>query len=100
MSCVMLAAAVSGDVTTSRSVAGSEPDLVEAFADNHAFQCGFCTPGQVVRAQALLAANPEPTRAEAASGMSGNICRCTGYVQIIDAICSVAQQRSQNRSEQ
>ncbi|MFI5426342.1 (2Fe-2S)-binding protein [Aeromicrobium sp. UC242_57] len=93
MSCAILAATVTGDVVTAESVARTSPDLGEAFADNIAFQCGFCTPGQIVRADALLRDNPCPSRAEVAQGMIGNVCRCTGYVQIVDAVCDVARQR-------
>lgn len=93
MSCTILAATVTGEIVTAQGVARSSPDLGEAFADNIAFQCGFCTPGQIVRADALLRDNPCPSRADVAQGMIGNICRCTGYVQIVDAVCSVARQR-------
>lgn len=93
MSCTTLAATVTGDVVTAAGLAESAPDVGEAFADHTAFQCGFCTPGQIVRAEALLRDNPCPSRAEVAEGMIGNICRCTGYAQIVDAVCAVARQR-------
>lgn len=98
MSCAILAATVTGEIVTAESVAESSPDLGEAFADNVAFQCGFCTPGQIVRADALLRDNPCPSRADVAQGMVGNVCRCTGYVQIVDAVCAVARQREAARS--
>jgi carbon-monoxide dehydrogenase small subunit len=60
--------------------------LQEAFYENLAAQCGFCTSGQLMTAQALLAVNPEPTRAEVKAWMAGNLCRCTGYYKIIDAV--------------
>lgn len=93
MSCAILAATVTGEIVTAEGVAETSPDLGEAFADNVAFQCGFCTPGQIVRADALLRDIPCPSRADVAQGMIGNVCRCTGYVQIVDAVCAVARQR-------
>ena len=70
---------------------GSLHPLQQAFADAGAIQCGFCTPGMVLTAHALLLANHEPTRAEIRRAISGNLCRCTGYQQIIDAIESAAK---------
>lgn len=93
MSCAILAATVTGEIVTAEGVAETSPDLGEAFADNIAFQCGFCTPGQIVRADALLRDNPCPSRADVTQGMIGNVCRCTGYVQIVDAVCAVAHKR-------
>ncbi|MGB4002055.1 MAG: 2Fe-2S iron-sulfur cluster-binding protein, partial [Bacillota bacterium] len=60
--------------------------LQEAFVDHAAIQCGFCTPGMLMSALALLRENPHPTREEIARAISGNLCRCTGYHQIIEAI--------------
>jgi aerobic-type carbon monoxide dehydrogenase small subunit (CoxS/CutS family) len=89
-SCLALAAQVDGhDVTTIEGVAGPEGGLSpvqEAFCRTHALQCGFCTPGMVLAAEALLAANPYPGRAEIDEALGGNICRCTGYVQIREAV--------------
>ncbi|WP_235737108.1 (2Fe-2S)-binding protein [Nocardioides alcanivorans] len=93
MSCTMLAALVTEHVTTAAGLGEGAADLREAFADHLGFQCGFCTPGQVVRAEAVLRENPGRTRAEITAAMAGNICRCTGYRQIIDAVCDVAAQR-------
>jgi carbon-monoxide dehydrogenase small subunit len=62
-----------------------------AFVANGAVQCGFCTPGMVVQAKALLDGNPHPTRAEIQRGIEGNLCRCTGYVKIVDAIAGAAE---------
>jgi carbon-monoxide dehydrogenase small subunit len=62
-----------------------------AFVANGAVQCGFCTPGMVVQAKALLDGNAHPTRAEIQRGIEGNLCRCTGYVKIVDAIASAAE---------
>jgi aerobic-type carbon monoxide dehydrogenase small subunit (CoxS/CutS family) len=97
MSCVRLAALVHGEVTTIEGLAAEAQDLREAFADAGAFQCGFCTPGQIVRASALLkdggALNEHVVREQ----MSGNICRCTGYTQIVDAVLSTARRRALRR---
>jgi len=64
--------------------------LQKAFVDEGAVQCGFCTPGMVMSAKALLDENPDPTLEEVKESIEGNLCRCTGYVKIIDAIRSVA----------
>lgn len=93
MSCTQLAVLVDEPVTTAAGLGETAADLREAFADHVAFQCGFCTPGQVVRAEAVLRENPQRSRAEITRAMAGNICRCTGYRQIIDAVCDVAAQR-------
>jgi carbon-monoxide dehydrogenase small subunit len=60
--------------------------IQQAFVDNGAVQCGFCTPGMVLSAKALLEENPKPTRDEIKKGLAGNLCRCTGYVKIVDAV--------------
>lgn len=65
--------------------------LQEAFMAHDALQCGFCTPGMLMTAKELLAANPNPTREEVAEAISGNLCRCTGYQTIIDAVMSAAE---------
>jgi len=77
------------------TVEGLEADgrlhpLQEAFIKHHAVQCGFCTPGMLMSAKALLDKNPNPTREEIKTAIEGNLCRCTGYEQIIEAIESVA----------
>jgi aerobic-type carbon monoxide dehydrogenase small subunit (CoxS/CutS family) len=64
--------------------------LQASFAENGAFQCGFCTPGMLVSANALLASNPQPDEAAIRSALSGNLCRCTGYVSIVAAVQSAA----------
>jgi aerobic-type carbon monoxide dehydrogenase small subunit (CoxS/CutS family) len=64
--------------------------IQQAFIDQAAFQCGFCTPGMVMAATALLAENPAPTRAEVVDGLEGNLCRCTGYIPIVEAVLAAA----------
>jgi len=87
---------VDEEITTIEGL-GSEGDLCDtqqSFVDCFASQCGYCMPGLVVAAEGLLAENPSPTTEEIREGISGNICRCTGYVKIIDAIKDVAETRS------
>ncbi|PBC35911.1 (2Fe-2S)-binding protein [Rhodococcus sp. ACPA4] len=93
MACTQLAALVTGDVTTADGLGEAAADLREAFADYGAFQCGFCTPGQIVRAESILLEYVDISRDEVVRCMSGNICRCTGYRQIVDAVCAVASSR-------
>jgi carbon-monoxide dehydrogenase small subunit len=69
---------------------GELTPLQQAFIDHAAFQCGYCTPGMIMAGTALLDENPNPTRDEVVAGIEGNICRCTGYVPIIDAILQAA----------
>jgi len=64
--------------------------IQQAFIDKAAAQCGFCTPGMIMAAKALLDENPRPTRVDVERGISGNLCRCTGYIQIVDAILLAA----------
>lgn len=97
MSCTMLAALVTDEVTTAAGLGDAGADLCAAFADHAAFQCGFCTPGQVVRAEAVLRERVDRSRDEIVREMSGNVCRCTGYRQIVDAVCAVAQARQESR---
>ncbi len=89
LSCIMLAASAQGhDITTIEGLAdGNNLDpLQESFLEKGAVQCGYCTPGMLLSAKALLKRNPQPTRAEIKKGISGNLCRCTGYQMIVDAI--------------
>jgi len=86
LSCITLAHAVDGEVTTIEGL--REHPLVEAFVRADAVQCGYCTPGQVVSAAALVAANPQPTREQIRHAMAGNICRCGTYPKIEEAILS------------
>lgn len=93
-SCLMLAVEADGaDVTTIEGLAvdGRLSPLQEAFLDKGAVQCGFCIPGQVLSAQALLATNRHPTLAEIQEGLAGNLCRCAGYQQIIEAVLATAE---------
>jgi len=93
-SCLVLVPQVEGaKVITVEGLAqnGELDPLQQAFINNHAIQCGFCTPGMLMSAKALLLNNPNPTREEIREAISGNLCRCTGYLQIIKAIESVCQ---------
>jgi carbon-monoxide dehydrogenase small subunit len=65
--------------------------LQKAFVDTGAIQCGFCTPGMIMMAKAFLDENPNPSRVEVKEGLGGNLCRCTGYVKIIDAVMAAAE---------
>lgn len=71
---------------------GSLSVLQQAFQDHHGLQCGFCTPGMVMAASALLAENPRPSEAEVRHGLEGNICRCTGYHNIVKAVMAASGQ--------
>ena len=92
-SCLMLAVEADGaTLTTVEGLADGDRlhPLQQAFLDTGAAQCGFCIPGQLVSAQALLALNPHPTRADVEEGLAGNLCRCAGYGQIIEAVLAAA----------
>lgn len=88
--CLMLAVQADGHaVTTVEGLChedGSPGILQDAFQDAHGMQCGYCTPGMLISAQALLADNSDPSLAEIKDAIGGNLCRCTGYVQIVEAI--------------
>jgi carbon-monoxide dehydrogenase small subunit len=89
LSCLVLPAQAEGtEVTTIEGVAAGSTlhPVQQAFMDAGAVQCGYCTPGMVLTAKALLDTNPEPSRGEIKEAMAGNLCRCTGYVSIVDAI--------------
>ena len=96
--CTVLAVqAQDGDVLTVEGLAaadGTLHPLQQAFMDNHGLQCGFCTPGMLTRAHRLLQENPNPTEEEVRWGLSGNLCRCTGYQNIVKAVMQAAQQMS------
>jgi aerobic-type carbon monoxide dehydrogenase small subunit (CoxS/CutS family) len=94
-SCIILAAQADGhNVTTIEGVGqpGGLSPVQEAFCRTHALQCGYCTPGMVLAVHALLAANAAPTRDDIDDALGGNICRCTGYVQIREAVELAARQ--------
>jgi aerobic-type carbon monoxide dehydrogenase small subunit (CoxS/CutS family) len=99
-SCLTLAAQAGGrKVITIEGIRGAEGgpnDLQQAFIDYGAVQCGYCIPGMVLAGEALLARNLEPTRAEIREAIAGNLCRCTGYQQIVDAIQATANKRQEN----
>jgi carbon-monoxide dehydrogenase small subunit len=92
-SCTVLAAQADGaEVTTIEGMAGDGGlhPLQAAFMDKHGLQCGFCTPGMIMAAADLLARNPNPSDEEIRHGLEGNLCRCTGYHNIIEAVNSAA----------
>ena len=91
-SCLMLAVQADGSsLTTVEGLAGAGlHPLQQAFADCHGLQCGFCTPGFLISALHLLTENPDPSREEIRAGLSGNICRCTGYAGIVEAVRQAA----------
>ena len=94
-SCTVFAAQADGaEITTIEGVSG--PDgaphpLQESFREHHGLQCGFCTPGMIVRASRLLKENPNPDDDEVRMGLSGNLCRCTGYQNIVKAVRAAAE---------
>ncbi|MPZ12834.1 MAG: 2Fe-2S iron-sulfur cluster binding domain-containing protein [Chloroflexi bacterium] len=93
-SCLMLAVQARGaDVQTVEALAqnGQLHPLQEAFAEHHALQCGFCTPGMLMAALTFLNENSDPTDEQIKLGMDGNLCRCTGYYNIVDAIRAAAR---------
>jgi carbon-monoxide dehydrogenase small subunit len=93
-SCIMLAVAVDGaEITTIEGIAqnGKLHPVQQAFIDHGGFQCGICTPGQVVAAKALLDTNPDPTEDEIKAWMMGNLCRCTGYYGILNSVVNAAR---------
>lgn len=94
VSCLVLAVEAQGrDILTIEGLAknGKLHPLQQAFIDYGAIQCGFCTPGMILSAKALLDVNPNPTEDEVKKSIAGNLCRCTGYVKIIEAILAASQ---------
>jgi aerobic carbon-monoxide dehydrogenase small subunit len=96
-SCMMLA--VQADGASIETVEGLAEDgelapLQQAFSDHHALQCGYCTPGMLMSATALLRRNPRPSEEEIRKAIQGNICRCTGYVNIVEAIRAASGQEA------
>ncbi len=100
-SCLILAPHADGkEITTIEGIAGEAPHpLQTAFAEKGAIQCGFCTPGMINASKALLDSNPHPDEAEIKQAIAGNLCRCTGYNQIVAAIQSCTQSNSDIRTE-
>lgn len=93
-SCSVLAVQADGhEVTTIEGLAGINGELhpvQQAFHDQHALQCGYCTPGMIMRSVSLLRENPDPSEAEIREGLNGNLCRCTGYQNIVAAVAQAA----------
>jgi len=95
-SCLVLAPAADGAVITTLKGLGTKEnpsEMQKAFVNSGAIQCGYCTAGMVLSATAFLEKNPSPSRDEIREGLSGNLCRCTGYQKIIDAVASAAQKQ-------
>ena len=97
-SCMVFAAQVDGaEVTTIEGIAGADGalhPLQDAFREHHGLQCGYCTPGMIVRAWRMLQKTPDPSEEEIRFGISGNLCRCTGYQNIVKAIRAAADEMS------
>ena len=93
-SCTVLAVQADGaDITTIEGMAAADGKLhpmQQSFMENHGLQCGFCTPGMVMAATSLLKENPNPTEEEVRIGLEGNLCRCTGYYNIVKAVMAAA----------
>ena len=97
-SCTVLAVQADGAAVTTIEGMGSEDDLhplQEAFWKHHGLQCGYCTPGMIMAGADLLARNPDPSEAEVREALAGNLCRCTGYEKILDAVRLAAQRQVQ-----
>ena len=93
-SCLVLAAEADGkEITTIEGLAEGDKlhPIQQAFVDHGGLQCGFCTPGMIMSAKALLDKNPTPTEEEIKQGIAGNLCRCTGYTKIIESIKAAAE---------
>ena len=93
-SCTVMAFQAAGsDIMTTEGLAqrGELDPIQQAFMDNDAVQCGFCTPGMIMSTKALLMQNPDPSEEEARRALEGNICRCTGYIPIINAVLDAAR---------
>ncbi len=96
-SCTVLAVQADGAQMTTIEGLGTEGDLhplQEAFWNDHGLQCGYCTPGMIMAAAALLADNPNPTETEVRRGLEGNLCRCTGYHNIVRAVLDAAKTKT------
>ena len=94
-SCTLLAVQADGcSITTIEGMAGDDGSLhpmQQAFMENHGLQCGYCTPGMVMAATSLLAENPNPTEEEVRLGLEGNLCRCTGYHNLVQSVLACAK---------
>jgi aerobic-type carbon monoxide dehydrogenase small subunit (CoxS/CutS family) len=97
-SCLMLAVQADGATVMTieglRSEDGTRHPMQQAFLESFALQCGFCTPGMLITAIELLQDNPDPSEQEVREALSGNLCRCSGYQAIVEAVLSAAQQRT------
>ena len=101
-SCMILAVQADGSsIETVEGLAEGEElsTLQQAFSARHALQCGYCTPGMLMSATALLRANPEPTEGEVRKALQGNICRCTGYWNIVEAVVAASQGKTEAEVE-
>ena len=99
-SCLVLALEADGrEITTIEGVSqGSELDTIQkSFLENTVVQCGYCTPGMIMSAKALLERNPNPTELEVREAIAGNLCRCTGYVNIVKAILAAAEKQNKEQ---
>ena len=102
-SCTVLAVQAEGAEITTIEGMGTEDNLhpmQEAFWNNHGLQCGYCTPGMIMSATALLARNPNPTEEEVRQGLEGNLCRCTGYHNIVKSVLDAAKSKGATVSGQ
>jgi len=100
-SCLMYAVQADGHaITTVEGLEGADgrlSPLQDAFWENHAMQCGYCTPGMLIAAHALLSENPDPDEHAVRDAIGGNLCRCTGYVQIVEAVQMAAKKMREGR---
>ena len=102
-SCTVLAVQADGASITTIEGMGTEDNLhplQEAFWNDHGLQCGYCTPGMIMAAAGILAENPNPTEAEVRKGLEGNLCRCTGYHNIVKAVLDAAKSKGATVSGQ
>jgi aerobic-type carbon monoxide dehydrogenase small subunit (CoxS/CutS family) len=100
-SCMMLAVQADGarvETVEGLAAGGELTALQQAFSANHALQCGYCTPGMLMAAKALLDRNPNPTRDDVVDALCGNICRCTGYEPIIEAVLTASKSDGRRRA--
>jgi aerobic-type carbon monoxide dehydrogenase small subunit (CoxS/CutS family) len=100
LSCITPAPRAAGRAVSTIEALGdpAHPHLLQTtFVEAGAVQCGFCTPGMILAAKSLLDKNPKPSRAEIAEGLSGNLCRCTGYVKIVDAVEMAAARMAEEK---